>query len=69
VELGRSEAPGRPTIFGTGFDFLERFGMTSLDQLPPLEASVAERLFVDPEELEEAGMDAPVPDKVRSEAD
>ena len=38
VELGRSEAPGRPSLFGTGFDFLERFGMTSLDELPPLEA-------------------------------
>jgi segregation and condensation protein B len=45
VELGRSEAPGRPSLFGTGFDFLERFGMTSLDELPPLEADVAERLF------------------------
>ena len=45
AELGRSEAPGRPTIFGTGFDFLERFGLTSVDQLPPLEPEVAERLF------------------------
>jgi len=44
VELGRSEAPGRPTLFGTGFDFLERFGMISLDELPPLEPGVAERL-------------------------
>ena len=58
VELGRSEAPGRPIMFGTGFDFLERFGMTSLDQLPPLEASVAERLFVDAAELEGAGAGA-----------
>ena len=45
VELGRSDAPGRPILYGTGFDFLERFGMTSLDDLPPLEAPVAERLF------------------------
>jgi segregation and condensation protein B len=44
VELGRSPAPGRPTLFGTGFDFLERFGMTSLDELPPLEPGVAGRL-------------------------
>ena len=50
VELGRSDAPGRPTIFGTGFDFLERFGLTSLDELPPLDAAVAERLFVEPDE-------------------
>jgi segregation and condensation protein B len=45
VELGRSEAPGRPILFGTGFDFLERFGLTSLEELPPLDAAVAERLF------------------------
>ena len=50
VELGRSEAPGRPILFGTGFDFLERFGMTSLDQLPVLDAPVAERLFAEPDE-------------------
>jgi segregation and condensation protein B len=47
VELGRSEAPGRPILFGTGFDFLERFGLTSLEQLPLLDAPIAERLFVD----------------------
>ena len=45
VELGRSEAPGRPILYGTGFDFLERFGMTSLEDLPPMEAPIAERLF------------------------
>jgi len=44
VELGRSSAPGRPFLYGTGFDFLERFGLTSLDELPSLEADVAERL-------------------------
>ncbi len=45
AELGRSAAPGRPILYGTGFDFLERFGMTSLDELPPLDAPIAERLF------------------------
>jgi segregation and condensation protein B len=45
VELGRSEAPGRPILYGTGFDFLERFGMTSIEQLPPLEAEIAARVF------------------------
>ncbi len=44
VELGRSDAPGRPYLYGTGFEFLERFGLTSLDELPPLEADVALRL-------------------------
>ena len=44
VELGRSEAPGRPFLYGTGFEFLERFGMTSLEALPPLDVDVAARL-------------------------
>jgi len=44
VELGRSDAPGRPFLYGTGFEFLERFGMTSLEQLPPLDVDVAARL-------------------------
>lgn len=44
VELGRSDGPGRPFLYGTGFDFLERFGLTSLDELPPLDVDVAARL-------------------------
>jgi segregation and condensation protein B len=44
VELGRSEAPGRPYLYGTGFEFLERFGLASLDELPPLDVDVAARL-------------------------
>lgn len=44
VELGRADTPGRPFLYGTGFDFLERFGLTSLDDLPPLDSSVAQRL-------------------------
>ncbi|MDQ3129056.1 MAG: SMC-Scp complex subunit ScpB [Chloroflexota bacterium] len=54
VELGRSDAPGRPFLYGTGFVFLERFGLTSLDELPPLEIDVAARLIED----EEAASDA-----------
>lgn len=44
TELGRSDAPGRPILYGTGFDFLERFGLPSLEDLPPLDADVAGRL-------------------------
>jgi segregation and condensation protein B len=44
VEQGRSDAPGRPILYGTGFEFLERFGLASLDDLPPLELDVATRL-------------------------
>ena len=42
VELGRADAPGRPILYGTSVDFLERFGLVSLDELPVLDAAVAE---------------------------
>jgi segregation and condensation protein B len=45
VELGRAETPGRPFLYGTGFEFLERFGLTSLEDLPLLDADVAARLI------------------------
>ncbi|MFL5778524.1 MAG: SMC-Scp complex subunit ScpB [Chloroflexota bacterium] len=44
VELGRSGAPGRPFLYGTAFEFLERFGLTSLDDLAPLDVDAAARL-------------------------
>jgi segregation and condensation protein B len=44
VEQGRADTPGRPILYGTGFDFLERFGLTSLDDLPALEPEAALRL-------------------------
>jgi len=44
VELGRSDAPGRPFLYGTGFEFLERFGLTSLEELPVLDLDVDARL-------------------------
>jgi len=53
VELGRSGAPGRPFLYGTGFEFLERFGLTSLEELPPLDVDLAARLV---EEEETAGV-------------
>jgi segregation and condensation protein B len=44
TEQGRADTPGRPILYATGFDFLERFGLTSLDDLPPLETEAAQRL-------------------------
>jgi segregation and condensation protein B len=57
IELGRSAGPGRPFLYGTGFEFLERFGIVSLEQLPALGIDVAARL------AEEGGDDlvAPLP--------
>ena len=42
VEVGRRDSPGRPVLFGTTFTFLERFGLTSLDDLPPLSSDAAQ---------------------------
>jgi segregation and condensation protein B len=44
VELGRAEGPGRPFLYGTGFEFLERFGLTTLEDLPLLDVDVAARI-------------------------
>ena len=35
-EVGRRETVGRPILFGTTDEFLSRFGIESLEQLPPL---------------------------------
>jgi len=35
-ELGRAPTVGRPILLGTTFEFLHRFALRSLDELPPL---------------------------------
>ena len=35
-EVGRTDGPGRPFIYATTSDFLSHFGLTSIDELPPL---------------------------------
>jgi segregation and condensation protein B len=35
-EVGREDGPGRPMLYGTTPDFLERLGLPSLSSLPPL---------------------------------
>ncbi len=42
VEIGRRDTPGRPVLFGTSFTFLERFGLTSIEDLPPLSTDAAQ---------------------------
>ena len=61
-ELGRLDAPGRPLLFGTTEEFLRRFGVKSLDDLPKpaperieefheqAEAEASEELGEDPEQ-------------------
>ena len=36
AEVGREETPGRPVLYGTTPEFLERLGLPSLSALPAL---------------------------------
>ncbi len=36
TEVGRLDAPGRPILFGTTEEFLRKFGVSSLDELPEI---------------------------------
>src|SRR4030043_810003 len=35
-EVGRAQRPGRPILYTTTSDFLQHFGLNSLEELPPL---------------------------------
>lgn len=36
-EVGRADGPGRPILFSTTGEFLQHFGLNSIEQLPPFE--------------------------------
>ena len=36
TEVGRLDAPGRPLLFGTTEDFLRKFGVKSIEELPEI---------------------------------
>jgi segregation and condensation protein B len=36
-EVGRSDGPGRPILYGTTNEFLQHFGLSSLAVLPPFD--------------------------------
>ncbi|MFN8620563.1 MAG: SMC-Scp complex subunit ScpB [Chloroflexota bacterium] len=57
VEQGRAETPGRPILYGTSFEFMERFGLTSLEDLPSLDGDVAARLAQEAAEPEAEATD------------
>ena len=53
-EIGRTEGPGRPIIYGTTADFLQYFGLSSLEDLPVLDINpegevqeIQEKVFKD----------------------
>lgn len=62
AEVGRRDTPGRPALFGTTFTFLERFGLTSLDQLPPLSSGAATAVSAIDGEAAEGADDLPTAD-------
>ena len=43
-EVGRAETPGRPVLYATTLEFLQHFGLTSIDELPPFEALTEEEI-------------------------
>ncbi len=63
-EVGRKEAPGRPILFGTGEEFLRRFGLTSLKDLPPLDGEKIETLKLEAEGRAQAKEDAKIKPQV-----
>lgn len=42
MEVGRKEALGRPILYGTTENFLSHFGLTSLEDLPPMPEAPSE---------------------------
>ena len=50
AEVGRKEALGRPILYGTTDQFLSHFGISSLEELPPMPEPAAEE-----EPLDEGG--------------
>ena len=41
---GRLDVPGKPRLYGTTVTFLRSFGLSSIEELPPLELSAGENL-------------------------
>lgn len=48
-ETGRKDSVGRPILYGTNKDFLTYFGLTSLEELPPLPDEVSDSADVNQE--------------------
>jgi len=46
-EVGRTEGPGRPILFGTTPEFLQHFGLRSVEELPPLETKIEAQENID----------------------
>lgn len=49
-EVGRAEAPGRPILYSTTPEFLQYFGLNSLEELPPLVLEETEPILSEDEQ-------------------
>lgn len=56
-EIGRSEGPGRPILYATTADFLTHFGLSSVNELPPIPADPEDVEGLTPEASEAEGGD------------
>lgn len=56
-EVGRMDAPGRPLLFGTTEEFLRRFSVQSLDELPPVKPEQMEHFKEEAEDEAQMKLD------------
>ena len=56
-EVGRLDAPGRPILLGTTEDFLRQFGITSIEDLPDINAEKYEEFKAEAEEEAQLKLD------------
>ncbi len=60
TEVGRANAPGRPILFGTSEEFLKRFRLSSVDELPDMSperlAAIEEEVAAETAEKDVAGL-------------
>lgn len=54
-DVGRAEGPGRPILYSASSEFLRHFGLTSLEELPPLDIDeyLEEEEVIDPQVLKD----------------
>lgn len=57
AEVGRLDAPGRPLLFGTTEDFLRKFGVGSIDDLPEITSEKYENFKNEAEEEAQLKLD------------
>ncbi len=56
-EVGRMDAPGRPILFGTTEEFLRRFGVQSLEELPSINQEQIEEFAAEAEDEAQMKLD------------